>query len=40
MKPTDNTLTPADEDALTRALAVTRAEDAGRLRQNRFHARR
>ena len=33
MKPTDNTLTPADEDALTRALAVTRAEDAGRLRQ-------
>ena len=28
-----NEMTPADEDALTRALSVTRAEDAGRLRQ-------
>ena len=31
--PTDKTLTPADQDALTRALAVTRAEDPGRRRQ-------
>ena len=31
--PTDKPLTPADEDALTRALAVTRAEDPGRRRQ-------
>jgi hypothetical protein len=33
MKPTDKILTAADEDALTRALAVTRAEDPGRRRQ-------
>jgi hypothetical protein len=33
MKPTDKILTPADEDALTRAVAVTRAEDPGRAKQ-------
>jgi hypothetical protein len=31
--PTDKILTAADEDALTRALAMTRAEDAGRRKQ-------
>jgi hypothetical protein len=33
MTPTDKTLTPADEDALARALAATRAENAGRAKQ-------
>jgi hypothetical protein len=33
MTPTDKTLTPADEDALARALVVTRGESAARARQ-------
>jgi hypothetical protein len=33
MKPTDKPLTAADEGALKRALAITRAEDPGRRKQ-------